>query len=151
MFLVSLIPITRTDEVISTSFTVRPGESFDPYDEGTYYHTRVLAKSILNIHINVEGVGLHILASGQNVHGLKDVRVEGRETYTIAPANDQYSFTFTNKGIKDCVVEFVLTEVWTGSLSPHIWVLGYAGLLLMVPIGIGIFAYNYYANNREMV
>ncbi len=78
MFLVSLIPITRTDEVISTSFTVRPGKSFDPDDEGTYYHTRVLAKSILNIYINVEGVGLHISASGQNVHGLEDVLVEGR-------------------------------------------------------------------------
>ena len=149
LFLISSIPITRTDEVINTSFTINSGDSFGPYEKGTYYHTRILAKSILKIHINVEGVGLYILASGQNVQDLEDVLVEGGKSFRIAPANDQYTFTFDNKGMSDCTVEFALTEVWIGSLSPLTWVLGQAGLLLMVPIGSVIIAYNHYAHIRE--
>ena len=87
---------------------------------------------------------------GQNVQDFKNLYIEGGKSFRIAPASDQYTFAFDNRGMSDCTVEFVLTEVWTGSLSPLIWVFGKAGLLLLVPIGLGIFAYNYYANNREM-
>jgi len=145
LFLISSIPITRTDEVINTSFTINPGDSFGPYDEGTYYHTRVLVRSILKIEIVTEGGGIYMTAGGQNVQDLKNFYIEGGKNFTIEPANDQYTFTFDNKGMSDCTVEFALTEVWTGSLSPLIWVLGQAGLLLMVPIGSGIIAYNHYA------
>ena len=88
-------------------------------------------------------------AGGQNVQDLKDFYIEGEKSFTIAPAIDQYTFTFDNKGISDCTVEFVLTEVWIGSSSPLIWVLGQAGLFLMVPIGSGIIVYNHYAHNAR--
>jgi len=149
LFLISSIPITRTDEVINTSFTINPGDSFGPYDEGTYYHTRVLVRSILKIEIVTEGGGIYMTAGGQNVQDLKNFYVEGGKSFRIAPANDQYTFTFDNKGMSDCTVEFALTEVWIGSLSPLIWVLGQAGLLLMVPIGSVIIMYNHYAHIRE--
>ena len=149
LFLSSSIPITRTDEVINTSFTISPGDSFGPYDEGTYYHTRVLVNSILKIEIVTEGGGIYLTAGGQNVQDLKDFYIEGEKSFTIAPANDQYTFTFDNRGISDCTVELVLTEVWIGSLSPLILVLGQAGLFLMVPIGSGIIAYNHYAHNAR--
>ncbi len=130
--------------MIGTSFTVSPGDAFDPYDIGTYYHTRVLAKSILNVEINVEGERLYVSVSGQNVHDLEDVLVEGRESFTIAPANDQYTFTFANKGISDCVVEFTLTEIWTASFSPLIWILGVMGFFLLIPIGSVLFTLNHF-------
>ena len=149
LFLISSIPITRTDEVINTSFTISPGDSFGPYDEGTYYHTRVLVGSILKIEIVTEGRGIYMTAGGQNVQDLKDLFIEDGKSFRIEPADDQYTFTFDNKGMSDCTVEFALTEVWTGSLSPLIWVLGQAGLLLMVPIGSGIIVFIHYANNRE--
>ncbi len=149
LFLISSIPITRTDEMIDTSFTIGPGDSYDPYDEGTYYHTRVLAKSILNVEINTEGEKLYVSAGGQNVQDLEDVLVKGREVFTIEPANDQYTFTFVNKGLSDCFVEFTLTEVWTASFSPLIWILGRTGLFLLVPIGSGLLALNHYTRDRE--
>jgi hypothetical protein len=149
LFLISSIPITRTDDVINTSFTIHPSQLYDPYDEGTYYHTRVLAKSILKIHINAEGEGLHISASGHNVQDLEEVLVEGQKDFTIAPANDQYIFTFANKGKWDCVVEFTLTEVWTSSISPVVRILGLTGLFLLVPIGSGLLALNHYTRASE--
>ncbi len=144
LFLISSIPITRTDEMINTSFTISPDDSFDPYNTGTYYHTRVLAKSILNVEINVEGEGLYVSVGGQNVHDLEDVLVEGWESFTIAPANDQYTFTFANMGTSDCVVEFTLTEIWTASFSPLIWILGVMGLFLLIPIGSVLLAGNHF-------
>lgn len=40
---------TNLDTVIDDSFTVEPGTKYKPYDDpGTYYHTRVLSKSILH-------------------------------------------------------------------------------------------------------
>ena len=90
-----------------------------------------------------------MIARGQNIQDLKNLYIEGEKSFTIEPADDQYTFTFDNKGMSDCTVEFVLKEVWTGSLSPLIWVLGQAGLLLMVPIGSGIIAYNHYAHNAR--
>ncbi len=144
LFLISSIPITRTDEVINTSFTISPGDSFGPYDEGTYYHTRVVVGSSLKFELVTEGRGIYLTAGGQNVQDLKDLFIEDGKSFRIEPADDQYTFTFDNKGMSDCTVEFVLIEVWTGSLSPLIWVFGQAGLLVMVPIGSGIIAYNHY-------
>ena len=149
LFLISSIPFTRTDEVINTSFTISPGDSFGPYDEGTVYHTRVLVRSILKIEIVTRGGGIYMTAGGQNVQDLKDLFIEGRRSFRIEHANDQYTFTFDNKEMSDSTVEFALTEVWTGSLSPLIWVLGQAGLLLMVPIGSVIIVYNHYAHNAR--
>ena len=151
LFLISSIPFTRTDEVINTSFTINPGDSFGPYDEVTYYHTRVLVRSILKIEIVTEGGGIYMTAGGQNVQDLKNFYIEGGKRFTIEPANDQYTFTFDNKGMLDCTVEFALTEIWTGSLSPLIWVLGQAGLLLMVPIGSVVIVYNHFAHVREKI
>jgi hypothetical protein len=148
LFLISSIPSTRTEEVINTSFSISPGDSFGPYDEGTYYHTKVLVRSILKIRIFTEGGGIYVTAGGQNAQELKDFYIEGEKSLTIEPADDQYTFTFDNKGMSDCTVDFVLTEVWTGSLSSLIWVLGYAGLLFMVPIGAGIIAYIHYAQRQ---
>ena len=137
--------------MINTSFSISPGDSFGPYNEGTYYHTRVLARSILKIEIVTEGGEIYLTVGGQNVQDFKNLYIEGGKSFRIAPASDQYTFAFDNRGMSDCTVEFVLTEVWAGSLSPLICVFGKAGLLLLVPIGLGIFAYNYYTNNREMV
>lgn len=113
--------------------------------------TRVLVRSILKIEIVTEGGGIYLTAGGQNVQDLKDFYIEGGKSFTIAPANDQYTFTFDNKVMSDCTVEFVLTEVWVGSLSPLIWVLGQAGLLLMVPIGSVIIVYNHYAARAPQI
>jgi hypothetical protein len=70
LFLISSIPITRTDEAINTSFTINPGDSFSPYDEGTYYHIRVLIRSILKFTIVTEGGGICVTTGGQNVQDL---------------------------------------------------------------------------------
>jgi hypothetical protein len=141
LFLISSIPVTRTDEAISTSFTLSPGSKYGPYDEGTYYHTRVLTKSMLEGEIKVEGDGIRLTASGYNAQHISDVYVRGRYSFTISPADDQYTFTFDNTGGEaESTVMFSLTETWTSSHSPLVWILGLMGFLLLVPLGLATLA-----------
>ena len=149
LFLISSIPITRTDEVKNTSFTVSPGAKYGPYDDGTYHHTMVFGKSVLKGEIMVEGEDIYVTAGGYNVQDFKDLYIKGRYSFTISPAHDQYTFTFDNtEGTVECLVRFTLTEVWTASLSPLVWILGLVGLLLLVPIGLVILALTYFRFRR---
>ncbi|UCH56898.1 MAG: hypothetical protein JSV18_06035 [Candidatus Bathyarchaeota archaeon] len=139
MFLVSSIPITRTDEAIDTYFTLSPGGVRGPYDDDTCYHTRVLVKSVLSGVITVEGGGIRVTTSGYNAEDLGGLYIEGERSFMIAPAKDQYTFTFDNtEGNTECSVRFVLTEIWTGSISPLVQILGVAGLIFLVPSGLAI-------------
>lgn len=148
LFIISVIPVTRTAEVIDASFTLAPGEQRGPYDDDTYYHTKVLVKSALKGEITVDGGAIHVTAKGYNIKNL-DRCFEGAYSFTIVPAEDQYTFIFDNTGgTTECTVKFVLTEVWTGSLSPLVWVLGLAGILILTPSGLIISALFQKASGR---
>ena len=150
LFLVSSIPVTRVVEVINTSFTISPGNKYGPYDNGTYYHTMIFVKSVLKGEVVVEGEGIYLTARGYNVQDLKDTYVKEKCSFTVDPADDQYTFTFDNtKGEAESMVRFRLTEVWTASFSPPIWIMGFIGLFLLLPIGLVVLTYSYFRSKRE--
>lgn len=66
------------------------------YDNGTYYHTMIFVKSVLKGEVVVEGEGIYLTARGYNVQDLKDTYVEGKCSFTVNMADDQYTFTFDN-------------------------------------------------------
>ena len=120
------IPTTRTYEAINISFILNPGGKYGPYDNGTYYHTMIFGKSVLKGEVAVEGAGIYITARGYNVQDFSDVYVQGQHSFTIAPAHDQYTFTFDNtEGTIKSLVKFTLREVWTASFSPFGKLLGF--------------------------
>lgn len=140
LFLIALIPVTRVDIVINTSFTLPPGTKYGPYDAGTYYHTRVwIYKTTLQGNILVEGEGVNIYVNGYNAGELRNIYVNGERDFTIEPADDQYTFTFDNtQGSATSLIRFTLREVWTASYSQLIWILGLIGLFFIVPGGLVI-------------
>ena len=142
LFLIAWLPVTRIDEVIDTSFALTPGTNYGPYDAGTVYHTRVFVfKSVLRGEITVEGEGVYLTMNGWNVKNLQNTYVKGEKSFMIEPANEQYTFTFDNThGSIPSLVRFRLTEVWTASFSPLMFVLGIVGLFLSVPSGIATLA-----------
>ena len=101
-FIISALPVRRVDEVINTSFALSPGGKYGPYDNGTYYHTRVfitkffMYKSTLEGEASVQGEGIYLTVNGHNTQGLQSVYVDERESFVIDPADDQYTFTFDN-------------------------------------------------------
>lgn len=141
LFLIALIPVTRIDEVINTSFTLAPGTIYGPYNAGTYYHTRIwIIKSALQGDIIIEGEGAYISVNGFNAGELRNIYLKGEKGFTIEPADDQYTFTFDNtQGSAPSLVKFTLREVWTASYSPLVWILGLIGLFLMIPSGLTIY------------
>ena len=101
------IPTTRTYEAINISFILNPGGKYGPYDNGTYYHTMIFGKSVLKGEVAVEGEGMYITARGYNVQEFSDVYVQGQYSFAIAPAHDQYTFTFDNtEGTIKSLVKF---------------------------------------------
>jgi hypothetical protein len=142
----ALIPVTSAEEVINASFTVGAGNEYGPYDDGTYYHTRVLGKSVLEGEVNVSGEGIYLTANGYNTQQFKDLHVTGSYNFIIDPADDLYTFTFNNtRGQNECLVQFTLKEVWTRSMmigSPPLFIAWLSGFILL-PIGVVVIAVAY--------
>jgi hypothetical protein len=118
LFLLLFFDATRTDTVIETSFILQPGEIYGPYMNGTYYHTRVIAKSVLMGEVVAEGEGIKLTASGFNTQHLKNVFINQSYSFAIDPADDLYTFIFNNTGSDvQSVVQFTLKERWTNVYS----------------------------------
>jgi hypothetical protein len=118
LFLLLFFCATRIDTVVEISFTLQPGETYGPYMNGTYYHTRVIAKSVLMGKVVAGGEGINFTASGFNTQRLKNVFVSQNYSFAIDPADDLYTFTFNNTGSDiQSVVQFTLEERWTNVYS----------------------------------
>ncbi len=133
IFFLSSIPVTRTEDVIDATFSLSPGETMGPYHDDTNYHTRVMVKSKLEGVIAVAGKGVRLSVWGHNAEDLEDIYIDGEYEFIIAPAKDQYTFTFHNDEGEECEVRFQLIEIWTGSLTP---LLRISGLVILVPLGL---------------
>jgi hypothetical protein len=113
LFVVSFFSVTRTDTVIDISFVLNSGEKYEPYENGTYYHTRVIGKSTLLGEIVAVSGGVIFTANGYNTQHLKNVFIDQNHSFVIDPADDLYTFVFENSG-KDIPssVRFTLKEEW---------------------------------------
>jgi len=136
VLLVSSIPVTSTEEVINTSFTVSPGGKYGPNDAGTGYHTRIFGKSVLKGELTVEGEGIYLDVGFYNTEHLRNIYVKGRYAFVIDPADDLYVFTFDNtRGKTESLVRFRLEEVWTRPMalgSPPLFVTAAIGFLVFL-------------------
>jgi len=111
-FFLSLALRFRTDTVIDIDFMINAEEIYGPYEEDTYYHTRIAGKSVLFGWITVEGEGIRFTAEGYNTEKLRGIYVNGKFSFTIDPAHD--IFTFDNReGTDPSHVNFVLKERWS--------------------------------------
>jgi hypothetical protein len=111
---VIVVPVTSVEEVISTSFTVEPGTTYGPYDNGTVYHTRIFGISVLVGEVVIEEQGVYLTVSGEHTQHLKDIYVSAQHEFVIDPAEDQYTFIFNNTdGVASSSVRFILEETWT--------------------------------------
>jgi hypothetical protein len=118
LFLLLFFGATRTDTVIEASFVLQPGEIYGPYMNGTYYHTRVIANSVLMGEVLVEGEGINVTANGFNTQNLRNVFINQNYSFTIDPADDLYTFTFNNAGKNiQSAIQFTLRERWTNVYS----------------------------------
>jgi hypothetical protein len=137
LFLSSLLKTTTIYPAIDTSFVVEQGEMYD--DEGTYYHTRILGKSVLNGEISVEGEGIYLTAIGTNAYEIENIFIDNYYNFTVDPADDLYYFTFDNtNGDAESHVDFVLEEEFTSLAlqSPIMLIRSLVGIFLLLPIGI---------------
>jgi hypothetical protein len=117
MFLLLFFGATRTDTVIDISFVLQPGEKYEPYENGTYHHTRVISKSTLTGEVLVEGGDINFTANGYNTQHLENVFINQNYSFVINPADDLYMFTFHNAGSGiQSSVKFILKEKWTDIL-----------------------------------
>ena len=136
VFLSLFFTATITDPVIEFSFVLEPGETYGPYEDGTYYHTRVLSKSALTGEVEVEGGSINLTANGYNTQHLKNVFVNKNYSFVINPADDQYTFTFDNRRSSvQSSIEFTLKETWTNTLS---LILAFIILLISASTGIAL-------------
>jgi hypothetical protein len=110
--LFSVLIATRTDTVIDTSFVVKPNETFGSYENGTYYHAHAISKSALTGEVIAQG-GVNFTANGYNTQRLKNIGVTQNFSWSIEPADDQYTFTFENTGDDPSSVRFTVKETWT--------------------------------------
>jgi hypothetical protein len=118
LFLLLFFGARRTDTVIETSFVLQPGKTYGPYMDGTYYHTRVIAKSVLMGEVVAEGEGINLTVTGFNTQHLKNVFFNQNYSFTIDPADDLYTFTFNNAGSNvQSAIQFTLKERWTNVYS----------------------------------
>ncbi len=145
LFLASSIPVTSTTEVINTSFTLRAGAKNDPYETGTYYSTRLFGRTMLRGEVDIVGEGVYLTVTGYNTRDLQGVYVNGHQVFVIELASTfaveftskAYTFIFDNtRGLGQTHVTFELTEVYTTSLSPVLWVAGVIGLISLIPVGL---------------
>ena len=134
-FLLSFFSATRVDTVINISFNLKTGEKYEPYENGTYHHTRVASiATVLIGEVIVEDGSISFTASGYNTQHLKNVFINQNRNFAINPADDLYTFTFDNTGSDGASsIKFTLKEkgMDTLSLAPALIV-----LLVSVPAGI---------------
>jgi len=136
LFLLSFFSVTRTDTVIDISFVLDPGEKYEPYENGTYYHTRVISKSTLTGEVVVEGGGISFMADGYNTQHLKNVSINQNYSFVINPADDLYTFNFDNGGSDiPSSIKFTLKEEWMDILS---LIPAFIILLISAPAGIAL-------------
>jgi len=133
LLLPSALGAGRTETVIDVSFVLAPGNTYGPYSNGTYYHTRVLSKPTLTGELTVHGAIIRFTAEGFNTQHLKNISVSRSYGFTINPADDLYLFSFDNtEGDTASSVSFLLEET---SINILLLMPGSIGLLLTV-IGI---------------
>ncbi|MFQ6064124.1 MAG: hypothetical protein ACE5L6_01475 [Candidatus Bathyarchaeia archaeon] len=136
LFVVSFFSITRTDTVIDISFVLDPGEKYEPYGNGTYYHTRVISKSTLSGEVVAVSGGINFTANGYNTQHLKNVFINQNHSFIIDPADDLYTFTFDNTGNDiPSSIKFTLKEKWMNLLS---LIPAFIILLITAPAGIAL-------------
>jgi len=110
--------LARVDTVISVSFDLKPGEKYEPYEQGTYHHTTVFSKSALIGEVVVEGGTINFTAWGYNTDHLRSIFIDQDYAFLIDPADDIYLFTFDNTiGDASSSVQFTLKEKWMDLLS----------------------------------
>jgi len=130
----------RTETVIDVSFALGPGEKYEPYESGTYHHTRVISKSTLTGEVVVVGAGIYFAASGYNTEHLRNVFINQNCIFVINSADDLYTFTFDNTaGNTQSLVRFILKERWMNTL---LQIPGFIGLLIFVPAGLVMYIRN---------
>lgn len=130
--LFSILIATRTDTVIDTSFVLEPDEQIGAYENGTYYHTHVISKSTLIGEVLVEGGCVNFTANGYNTPHLKNIVINRTYSLVIKPADDQYTFSFENRGDNPSSIKFTLKEKWT----PYLLLLpAFISLLILAPVG----------------
>jgi len=133
-FFILFFRTTRTEAVIDISFILQPGEKYEPYSNGTFYHTKVFTKSILNGEVAVEGGSLNFTVNGYNTQHLKNVSINQNYSFAIYPADDLYTFAFANSESNiQSSVRFTLEEVWMDTFS---LILAFIILLTSAPVGI---------------
>lgn len=153
LFLSSLLKTTTIYPAIDTSFVIEQGETYGSDNEGTYYHTRILGKSVLNGEVSVEGEGIYLTAIGTNAYEIENIFIDNYYNFTINPADDLYYFTFDNtNGDAESHVDFVLEEEFTTSLawqSPTNLILFLAGVFLLLPVGVVLLVISYRSAAKE--
>ncbi len=139
LLLLSVLSFTRTDTVIDISFLVEPGEKYGPYDNGTYYHTRILSKSVLIGEVLVESGSINVTANGYNTYHLRNILIDQDYSFAIDPADDLYTFTFDNTGSNvQSSIAFTLQERW---MNTFLLMPSFIGILLMAT-GVGMELYH---------
>jgi len=147
-FLLSFFCVTRTDTVIDVSFVLEPGEKHEPYENGTYHHTRVISKSTLTGEVVVEGGGIGFTANGYNTQHLKNVFINQNYSFAINPADDLYTFAFDNEGAGiQSSVKFTLKEKWTNIL---LLIPSFLVLLISAPTGIVLIVMNLRQKSKKL-
>lgn len=140
-----VVPVTSSEGMISVSFTIEPGTTYGPYDNGTVYHTRIFGTSVLMGEVVIEGQGIYLTVSGEHTHHLKGIYVSAQYEFVIDPAEDQYTFTFDNTdGIANSSVRFILEEAWTRPValsSSGTFIAWFGGVLLFLA-GLIVFTVN---------
>ena len=135
LFLFSFLIATRTDTVVDTSFVLEPNEKIGPYENGTYYHTHVISKSMLMSEVLVEGGSVNFTANGYNTQHLKNIVINQNYSLVIEPADDQYTFTFENTGVNLSSIKFTLKERWMPFL---LLIPAFIILLILTPVGTAL-------------
>ena len=143
LFLSAAVPVAHIGQVVNTSFNLEPGDRTAPYQEGTYYHTKIFCDSTLLGTVSVQNGSIDLTARGFNVDGLMGLgqlarHIPNQHTFIIDPADDQYTFTFGNVGPGKVRVDFSLVELWITAASPFLWLLALAGQILLLPVSLGL-------------
>jgi len=131
-----LFNATRTDVVIDVSFVLAPGEKYEPYEKGTYHHTRIISNSVLLGEVLIKDGGVNFTASGYNTQHLKNVLINRNYSFIIDPADDLYTFTFDNRaGTVQNSISFILKETWLDTLSQ---IFAFVIALVSLPLSIDL-------------
>lgn len=139
LLLLSVLSFNRTDTMIDISFFLEPGEKYGPYENGTYYHTRIFSKSVLIGEVLVESGSINFTVNGYNTHHLRNVLIDQDYSFAIDPADDIYTFTFDNTGSNvQSSIAFTLQERW---MNIFLLIPSFIGILL-VATGVGMELYH---------